>query len=150
MKKIFVLTTGILLISLSVEAQEKTKQSSFTKNETDKPDYTKKQNVFKSSEITTNSSLSKESNQSLLQELYLIQDERNRIEKNSQLLPNERSNQIEANNQLFISKKEEFKAYVLAKGFYNLSKKEQNYYLSILKNEGNKEEYNKYINSIKN
>lgn len=150
MKKIFVLTAGILLISFSVKAQEKTKQSSLTNNEAVKPDYSKKQNVFKSSESTSNSSLNKEANQSLLQELYLIEDERNRIEKNDQLSSNERSNQIDANNQLFISKKEEFKAYILAKGFTNVSKKEQNYYLSILKSEGNKEEYNKNINLIKN
>ena len=150
MKKIFFLTAGILLFSFSLQAQEKSKQSSLKSTENAKPDYTKKQSALKSVEDNSNNKSNKVVQESLLQQLYFIEDERNRIEKNNQLSTIERSALVDANNQVYISKKEEFKSYVSSKGFLNVSKKEQNYYLSILKSEGNNDEYSKNINLIKN
>jgi hypothetical protein len=87
--------------------------------------------------------------QSLLQELYAIEDERNTIEKDNSLSSYERSNRIDENNSKYNLKKAEFIEYVNSKGVLNISKKEQSYFLSILKSDNNMSEYNKNIELIK-
>tara|TARA_R110001592_G_scaffold35209_10_gene120062 strand:+ start:3296 stop:3754 length:459 start_codon:yes stop_codon:yes gene_type:complete len=150
MKKTLFLTAGILLLSFSLQAQEKSKQSSLKSIESTKPDYTKKQSAFRAAEDNFNPQLNKNSKESLLQELYFIEDERLRIEKNESLSSNERSQKIQSNNIEYNSKREEFKNYVSSKGILNVSKQEQNYYLSILKQDKEIEEYKKNIALIKN
>ncbi len=92
---------------------------------------------------------SKIKNQSLLQELYAIEDERNVIEKDNSLSSSERNNRIDENNSKYNFKKAEFIEYVNSKGVLNISKKEQSYFLSILKSDNNMSEYNKNIELIK-
>lgn len=88
-------------------------------------------------------------NQSLLQQLYVIEDERNVIEKDHSLSSSERNNRIDENNSKYNLKKAEFIDYVNSKGVLNISKKEQSYFLSILKSDNNMSEYNKNIELIK-
>lgn len=78
---------------------------------------------------------------SILQELNSIQDERNRIEKNTTLSSGERTRQIQENNIRYQSKKTEFIEYISNSGVLNVSKTEQSYYLSFLKNDNNIEKY---------
>lgn len=89
-------------------------------------------------------------NQVLLQELYLIEDERQRIEKDQSLTQSERSQKTQVNNAAYINKKQEFMTYVASKGILNVSKQEQNYYLYLLKYDKKLEEYTENINLIKN
>lgn len=88
-------------------------------------------------------------NNSLLQELYSIEDQRNSIEKNNSLSTSERNNRINEINSSYNIKKAEFMNYVNSKGFSTVSKQEQSYFLSILKSDNNMTEYNKYIELIK-
>jgi len=62
--------------------------------------------------------------------------------------PQRRGVEIQKNNTSYQVKKTEFKNYVSTKGILNVSKQEQNFYLSILKYE-DKEEYSKNIELIK-
>ena len=100
-----------------------------------------------SSSSVENTSMIK--NQSLLQELYSIEDERNIIEKDNSLSSSERSNKIEENNSKYNLKKAEFTEYVNSKGVLNSTKNEQSYYLSLLKSDKNESEYNRVIQLIK-
>lgn len=88
-------------------------------------------------------------NQSLLQELYSIEDERNIIEKDNSLSSSERNNRIDENNSKYNFKKAEFIEYVNSKGVLNVTRNEQNYYLSLLKSDKNESEYNRVIQLIK-
>lgn len=88
-------------------------------------------------------------NQSLLQELYSIEDERNIIEKDNSLSSSERNNRIDENNSKYNLKKAEFIEYVNSKGVLNVTRNEQNYYLSLLKSDKNESEYNRVIQLIK-
>jgi hypothetical protein len=87
--------------------------------------------------------------QSIIQELYAIEDERNNIEKDNSLSVSERSSRIDENNSKYQLKKIEFLDFVNTKGILNVSKQEQSYFLSILKSENNTIEYNKNIELIK-
>lgn len=88
-------------------------------------------------------------NNSLLQELYSIEDERNSIEKNNSLSSSERNDRINEINSSYNIKKAEFMNYVNSKGFSTVSKQEQSYFLSILKSDNKMSEYNKYVELIK-
>ncbi|MGE0562082.1 MAG: hypothetical protein AB7O47_09715 [Flavobacteriales bacterium] len=88
-------------------------------------------------------------NQSLLQELYSLEDERNIIDKDNSLSSSERRNRIDKNNSKYNLKKAEFIEYVNSKGILNVSKQEQSYFLSILKSSNNMSEYNKNMELIK-
>lgn len=100
-----------------------------------------------SSSSVENTSMIK--NQSLLQELYSIEDERNIIEKDNSLSSSERGNKIEENNSKYNLKKAEFIKYINSKGVLNSTKNEQSYYLSLLKSDKNESEYNRVIQLIK-
>lgn len=100
-----------------------------------------------SSRSVNNASTNK--NNSLLQELYSIEDERNIIEKDNSLSSSERSNKIEENNSKYNLKKAEFIEYINSKGVLNITKNEQSYYLSLLKSDKNESEYNRVIQLIK-
>lgn len=95
------------------------------------------------------SSVASTQNQSLLQELYAIEDQRNSIEKDHSISSTERGNLIIENNSAYSSKKTEFVIYINSKGILNVSKQEQSYFLSILKTDNNLSEYNKNIELIK-
>ena len=88
--------------------------------------------------------------QSILQEIFLIDDQRQNIEKNQSLSPSERSQQIQENNTIYLVKKDEFVNYITSKGLLNVPPKEQNYYLYILKNDKNDLEYSRNVELIKN
>lgn len=110
-------------------------------------DHSKTRTPQLSSSAVENTSANR--NQSLLQELYAIEDERNTIEKDNSLSSYERSSRIDENNSKYNLKKAEFIEYVNSKGVLNISKKEQSYFLSILKSDNNMSEYNKNIELIK-
>lgn len=86
---------------------------------------------------------------SLLQEIYEISDERNRIEKNQSLSTTERSSMLNQVNTSYQLKKQEFINYVSSTGFSNLPEKEQLFYISLLKEDGKMEDYKKYIDLLK-
>lgn len=109
-------------------------------------DYSKNRTKQLSSISVENTSVI--NNQSILQELYTIEDERNIIEKDNSLSSSERRNRIYENNSKYKIKKAEFIEYVNSKGVLNISKKEQSYFLSILKSDNNISEYNKNIELI--
>lgn len=88
--------------------------------------------------------------QSILQEIFLIDDQRQNIEKNLSLLPSDRSRQIQENNTNYLVKKVEFVNYITSNGILNVPPKEQNYYLYILKNDKNDQEYIRNVELIKN
>lgn len=103
-----------------------------------------RQPAFTTSEVSNNKQ------KTILEEIYEIEDERFRIEKNDKLSPTERTSMInEVNNQYNI-KKQEFISYVNSKGFSNILEKEQFFYLSLLKEDGKMDEYKKYIGLLKN
>jgi hypothetical protein len=142
MNKLILFTVTILAVA-SVQAQNKDVQ-----NKPQEKAYIKKSGNFSS---TTKSNSGVEiKKQSLLEELYLIEDERQRIENNESLSSSERSQKIQSNNTEFNKKREEFKNYISSKGILNATKQEQNYYLSILKSGGDKTEYSKNIELINN
>jgi hypothetical protein len=85
---------------------------------------------------------------SLLDVLYSIDDERLVIERDKGLSKSERSIRIDENKNRFGIAKRDFYSYVKSKGFLNLSRKEQGYYLMLLKKDGNIEEY-KEMRSLK-
>jgi hypothetical protein len=87
-------------------------------------------------------------NNSLLQELYSIEDDRNTIENDNSFSSSERNKRINEINSTYNLKKTEFVNYVNSKGILNVSKQEQSYFLSILKSENNVTEYNKNIELI--
>ncbi len=86
---------------------------------------------------------------SLLQEIYEIEDERNRIEKNQSLSSTERSSLLNEVNSSYKIKKQEFLNYVNSTGFSNIPEKEQLFYISLLKEDGKMEDYKKYIDLLK-
>lgn len=97
------------------------------------------------SEVNTDNS-----EQSILQEIYSIEDQRNAVEKNTSLSVQDRAQQINTINQNYLLKKADFEQYVVSKGVLNISTQEQNYYLSILKNDSRDQEYQDNINLINN
>jgi hypothetical protein len=105
------------------------------------------QEVFKTAESPRNNSIEKRDD-FLLQELYRIQDERYRIESNSDLTPSQRDEQIKTNIDVYNKKKDEFMNYVSSKGVLTITSKEQGYYLSVLKYE-DVDEYKRVLSLIK-
>ena len=87
---------------------------------------------------------------SLLQQLYLIEDERIRIEKDQSLLLEERGEQITSNNKEYYAKAEDYKKYITSKGILNVPSQEQNYYLYLLKMDKNTDECLRIITLINN
>jgi len=85
---------------------------------------------------------------SLLDVLYSIDDERVVIERDKGFSKSERSIRIDENKNRFGIAKRDFYSYVKSKGFLDLSRKEQGYYLMLLKKDGNIEEY-KEMRSLK-
>lgn len=88
-------------------------------------------------------------NETILQEMYSIEDERFRIENNESLSVSERASQIAKNKNRYNSKKTDFIDHVLSVGVLNVSQKEQKYYLSLLKNDNKIEECKRVIELIK-
>lgn len=138
-----ILFTALIIASISVNAQKK----EAIKKPTEK-NYSKKAAKF--SATTKDNSAVDVKKQTLLEELYLIEDERNRIENNNSLSSFDRDQKIQSNNTAFNNKRSEFKSYVFSKGILNVTKNEQSYYLSILKQDKQIEEYKKNIALINN
>jgi hypothetical protein len=86
---------------------------------------------------------------SLLQQLYLISDERVRVENDKSLSTSERAIRITKNANEYNLKKNEFKKYVSSKGVLNIPAKEQSFYISLLKNDNEEEECKRVIELIK-
>lgn len=87
--------------------------------------------------------------QTLLEEIFLIEDEKTRLENDKNISPAERSTLINDVNINYISKKQAFVSYVEQTGILHIPPKEQSYYLSLLKQDGKKEAYKKNIDLIK-
>lgn len=147
MNKLLLVVSVVVFTTMTVNAQKQVGVTAQpTTEENSKVLLKKRTPQFSTS--TSAKSDSQNKKQSLLQELYSIEDERHRIEKNESLSQSERGSEIQKNNASYQSKKTEFKNYVSAKGILNVTKQEQNFYLSILKYE-DKEGYSKNIELIK-
>jgi hypothetical protein len=152
MNKIILLLPALFLSIMSVNAQVKGQTQSIEKTQSVETGHQEKIIMMQPQFKTTSTPKAnvKASNQVLLQELYLIEDERHRAEKNQSLSQSQRSLKIQENNTAYANKKQEFMSYVDSKGILNVTKQEQNYYLYLLKYDKKQEEYIKNINLIKN
>lgn len=92
----------------------------------------------------------KEEDQSLLQELYSLEDQRQSLEKNQSISSSERASKIQELNSNYFATKQKFYNFVSSKGILNISKQEQSYYLSLLKEDGREQDYQEGINLISN
>jgi len=151
---ITLITTLFIGATLSAQTNNKVEANNLKANNdavetVDDSKYKAKLNgsVFNSKETTTQSIESNEA--SLLQELFLIEDERVRLEKDVSLSSTERTSMIAKNSSEYNLKKGEFKNYVSSKGVLNISSKEQRYYISLLKNDNEVAECKRVIELIK-
>ncbi len=103
--------------------------------------------VFHSKESAVNSN--EENKVGLLQEIYLIEDERVRVERDNSLSTSEKTNILAKNSNDYQAKKLEFKSYIVSRGVLNVSSKEQRYYISLLKNDNETEEIKRVVELIK-
>ena len=148
MNKLILLTAAFIGLTLIASAQDKKLVEKKSTNKTVESKQRTMTPQFKTSS-TPKSNVSS-GNQTLLQELYLIEDDRQRIEKDQSLTQSERSQKTQENNKTYTTKKQEFMTDVASKGILNVSKQEQNYYLYLLKYDKKVEEYTENINLIKN
>ena len=138
----------IAINSINVNAQ---KQVNLTSKKTNEETSNKGSSV-RSPQFTTTSvnNQSEIVKQSLLQELYSIEDQRNIIEKNNALSSSDRNLLIQENNKKYTEKRIEFINFIESKGIVNVTKQEQSFYLNCLKQDNRIDDYNKGINLIKN
>lgn len=157
MNKFFLLLSSLILIGTSVKAQEdltsKGKGSPIVMPMKVKPEESKSPAI----KIGSNANVSSNSNnniksedQSLLQELYSLEDQRQSLEKNQSISSSERASKIQELNSNYFVTKQKFYNYVSSKGILNISNQEQSYYLSLLKGDGREQDYQEGINLISN
>ena len=87
---------------------------------------------------------------SLMEELFVLDENRSKIESGTTLSPNQRKVLLEEASSLYLDKRIEFVAYVNVEGILNISKEEQNCYLSILKEDDKIDLYKENVKLIKN
>jgi hypothetical protein len=156
--RVLLIIVACLFAGFTAKAQEKELKKTIEKKNIVKPSENKKietKNVsrFKKTSQVSSSSIVNQfrraNNETLLQEMYSIQDERHRIENNENLSASERSIQIEKNKNSYNLKKVEFGNYVSSNGVVNIPSKEQKHYLSLLKDDNKEEEYARVVELIK-
>ena len=103
----------------------------------------------KTNQVSSPSKFVRANNETILQELYSIGDERHRIENNQGLSTSERSSQIVNNKNIYNAKRSEFKNFIKTEGVLNVSLNEQRFYLSILKDDKQEAEYKRVVELIK-
>jgi len=148
---IAILFTGSILFAQSEkkEALKTAKTPNSTVKKVDDNKYKVKASQNRFSSIAETNEANRVETQSLLQEIYLILDERTRTERNESLSSSDRLIRIEKNSNEYNLKKNEFKNYVVKEGILNVSSKEQRYYISLLKNDNEVEECKRVIALIK-
>lgn len=159
MNKLLIIVSTFLLIGISVNAQ-----SDLTSKGGVKPSVLPMQ-IIKTdtakqadktgnpSQFSTTSSVANNydtKNQTIIQELYSLEDQRQSLEKNQSISSSERASKIQELNSNYFVTKQKFYNYVSSKGILNISNQEQSYYLSLLKGDGREQDYQEGINLISN
>lgn len=155
MNRLFLLVSAIFLIGSSVNAQIRQAKPLNSEVKTTTPSPAENQPVSRDmaprfTETTVPISSSETENQTILQELNFLEDQRNLVENDKTISSSERTMRIQEINSNYMLKKQNFYDYVSSVGILNITKQEQSFYLSMLKADGRNEEYQEGINSIKN
>lgn len=159
MNKLLIIVSTFLLIGISVNAQSDLTSKGGVKPsvlpmqiiKTDTAKQTDK--TGNPSQFSTTSSVANNydtKNQTIIQELYSLEDQRQSLEKNQSISSSERASKIQELNSNYFVTKQKFYNYVSSKGILNISNQEQSYYLSLLKGDGREQDYQEGINLISN
>lgn len=159
MNKLLIIVSTFLLIGISVNAQSDLTSKGgvkpsvlpmqIIKTDTAKQaDKTGNPSQFSTTSSAANNYDTK--NQTIIQELYSLEDQRQSLEKNQSISSSERASKIQELNSNYFVTKQKFYNYVSSKGILNISNQEQSYYLSLLKGDGREQDYQEGINLISN